>query len=185
MTGTMLLEALHEAAERGVRVRLLLDDNGTSGLDDELSTPGRAPWSSRSGCTTPSRCAGPPLGYVTDFSRLNRRMHNKSFTADNQATIIGGRNVGDEYFGAASGVLFTDLDVLAIGAAVNDVSTDFDRYWASDSAYPVDRLLKQPAPGRLEALAQTATQVERSPEAAVDAAAMRSCLSSGSCWWAS
>ena len=53
------------------------------------------------------------IGYVTDFSRLNRRMHNKSFTADNQATIIGGRNVGDEYFGATDGVLFADLDVLA------------------------------------------------------------------------
>lgn len=173
MTGTMLLEALHEAAERGVRVRLLLDDNGTSGLDDELSALDAHP-NIEVRLYNPFVLRWPkPLGYVIDFSRLNRRMHNKSFTADNQATIIGGRNVGDEYFGAASGVLFTDLDVLAIGAAVNDVSTDFDRYWASDSAYPVDRLLKQPAPGRLEALAQTATQVERSPEAAAYAAAMR------------
>jgi len=173
MTGTMLLEALHEAAERGVRVRLLLDDNGTSGLDGELSALDAHP-NIEVRLYNPFVLRWPkPLGYVTDFSRLNRRMHNKSFTADNQATIIGGRNVGDEYFGAASGVLFTDLDVLAIGAAVNDVSMDFDRYWASDSAYPVDRLLKQPAPGRLEELERAATQVERSPEAAAYAEAMR------------
>ena len=65
-----------------------------------------------------------------------------------------------------SGVLFTDLDVLAIGAVVNDVSTDFDRYWASDSAYPVDRLLKPALPGELDALEEQAAKVERSPEAA-------------------
>ncbi|WP_156124339.1 phospholipase D family protein [Achromobacter sp. RTa] len=173
MTGTMLLEALHEAADRGVRVRLLLDDNGTSGLDDELSALDAHP-NIEVRLYNPFVLRWPkPLGYVTDFSRLNRRMHNKSFTADNQATIVGGRNVGDEYFGAASGVLFTDLDVLAIGAAVNDVSVDFDRYWASESAYPVDRLLKKPAPGRLDELEQAATQVERSPEAAAYAEAMR------------
>ncbi|MGY6270767.1 phospholipase D family protein [Achromobacter denitrificans] len=173
MTGTMLLEALHEAADRGVRVRLLLDDNGTAGLDDELSALNEHP-NIEVRLYNPFALRWPkPLGYLTDFSRLNRRMHNKSFTADNQATIIGGRNIGDEYFGAASGVLFTDLDVLAIGAAVNDVSVDFDRYWASESAYPVDRLLKKPAPGRLDELERAATQVERSPEAAAYAEAMR------------
>ena len=141
MTGMMLLEALHEAADRGVRVRLLLDDNGTSGLDRELAALDGHP-NIEVRLYNPFALRWPKtLGYLTDFSRLNRRMHNKSFTADNQATIIGGRNVGDEYFGAANGVLFTDLDVLAIGAAVQDVSADFDRYWASDSAYPVARLL--------------------------------------------
>lgn len=173
MTGTMLLEALHEAADRGVRVRLLLDDNGTAGLDPVLSALNEH-------ANIEVRLYNPfvlrwpkPLGYVTDFKRLNRRMHNKSFTADNQATIIGGRNIGDEYFGATTDVLFTDLDVLAIGAAVNDVSMDFDRYWASDSAYPVDRLLKPAEPGALQALAQQASKVERSPEAAAYAEAMR------------
>jgi putative cardiolipin synthase len=81
------------------------------------------------------------IDYVIDFQRVNRRMHNKSFTADNQVTVIGGRNVGDEYFDAAAGMLFVDLDVLAIGPVVAQVSSDFDRYWASDSAYPLDRLL--------------------------------------------
>ncbi|HEV3409632.1 MAG TPA: phospholipase D-like domain-containing protein [Chthoniobacterales bacterium] len=69
-------------------------------------------------------------------------MHNKSFTADDQATIIGGRNVGDEYFGAAEGLLFVDLDVIAVGPIVTEVSTDFDRYWACDSSYPLDRIVQ-------------------------------------------
>jgi putative cardiolipin synthase len=86
------------------------------------------------------------LDYVTDFARTNRRMHNKSFTADNQVTVIGGRNVGDEYFDAAAPMLFIDLDVLAIGPVVTQVSADFDKYWSSDSAYPLDRLLP-PRPG--------------------------------------
>ena len=63
-------------------------------------------------------------------------MHNKSFTADNQATIVGGRNIGDEYFGAGDGVLFADLDVIAVGPVARQVSSDFDRYWASESACP-------------------------------------------------
>lgn len=173
MTGTMLLEALHEAADRGVRVRLLLDDNGTAGLDKLLAALDAHP-NIEVRLYNPFVVRWPKfIGYLTDFRRLNRRMHNKSFTADNQATIVGGRNIGDEYFGAANGVLFTDLDVLAIGAAVNDVSTDFDRYWASESAYPVDRLLKPAAPGELAALAQSASAVEKSPEAAAYAEAMR------------
>ena len=70
---------------------------------------------------------------VTDFARLNRRMHNKSFTADNQAAIVGGRNVGDEYFGADTPVAFSDLDVLAVGAVAPEVSKAFDAYWNSES----------------------------------------------------
>lgn len=173
MTGTMLLEALHDAADRGVRVRLLLDDNGTSGLDQTLSALDGHP-NIDVRLYNPFAVRWPkPLGYLTDFSRLNRRMHNKSFTADNQATIVGGRNIGDEYFGATHGVLFTDLDVLAIGAAVGDVSADFDRYWSSDSAYPVSGLLKKAASNELDELEADAATVERSPEAAAYAQAMR------------
>ncbi|MFX8813305.1 phospholipase D family protein, partial [Acinetobacter baumannii] len=65
---------------------------------------------------------------AADFMRLNRRMHNKSVTADNQVTIIGGRNVGDEYFGAAGEISFADLDVIAAGPVVRAVSDDFDLY---------------------------------------------------------
>lgn len=131
----MLFDALRQAADRGVRVRLLLDDNNTSGLDALLAALDAHP-------KIEVRLFNPfvfrdarALGYVTDFSRANRRMHNKSFTADSQATIIGGRNVGDEYFGAADDVLFADLDVLAVGPVVQEVSKDFDRYWNSNSSY--------------------------------------------------
>ena len=143
MTGTMLFEALHEAATRGVRVRLLLDDNNTSGSDPVLQAL-------HSHENIEVRLFNPFMvrqlrwpGYITDFSRLNRRMHNKSFTADNALTIIGGRNVGDEYFGATDDVLFADLDILSAGAAVQDVSDDFDKYWHSASAYPFDRVVRQ------------------------------------------
>ncbi|MCC7326189.1 MAG: phospholipase D family protein [Burkholderiales bacterium] len=86
------------------------------------------------------------LNFLTDFTRVNRRMHNKSFTADNQATVVGGRNIADEYFGAGGGLTFADLDVLAVGPAVQEVSTEFDVYWNSASAYPASGLVGPPAP---------------------------------------
>lgn len=141
VTGAMLFEALRRAADRGVRVRLLLDDLNTGALDavlaaldahDHIEVRLFNPFAHRS-----LRA----VDYLTDFRRVNRRMHNKSFTADNQVTIIGGRNIGDEYFDAGAGVLFVDLDVLAVGPVVPQVSRDFDRYWASASAYPLAGLL--------------------------------------------
>lgn len=172
-TGMLLLDALRGAAERGVRVRLLLDDNGTGGLDAELAALDTHP-NIEVRLFNPFVVRKPKaIGFLTDFRRANRRMHNKSFTADNQATIVGGRNVGDEYFGATDGVLFADLDVLAVGPVVRDVSLDFDRYWASDSAYPVDRVLPPVAPNRLREFASAASVVERYPTAAEYVAAIR------------
>jgi putative cardiolipin synthase len=164
MTGTLLFHALHDAADRGVRVRLLLDDNNTPELDPILA----ALDSHRNievRLFNPFVIRKPRFGYFTDFFRANRRLHNESFTADNQATIIGGRNVGDEYFGATAGVLFVDLDVLAIGAAVPQVSDDFDRYWNSDSSYPVDRLLPRVPVEQLGSLTAAAQRVEAAPQA--------------------
>lgn len=144
LTGTMLFKALYSAAERGVRVRLLLDDNNTAGLDPLLAALHQHP-------NIEIRLFNPFVvrkarfwGFITDFNRANRRMHNKSFTADNQATIIGGRNIGDEYFAAGSGMLFADLDVLAVGPVVKDVSRNFDHYWESPSSYPADLILPPP-----------------------------------------
>jgi len=141
LSGTLLIRELLDAADRGVRVRLLLDDNNTRGMDGLLAALDAHP-------SIEVRLFNPfvirdwrLLGYLTDFSRLNRRMHNKSFTADNQATIVGGRNVGDEYFGAGAHTAFADLDVLAAGPVAREVSAAFDRYWASDSAYPASLLL--------------------------------------------
>lgn len=112
MSGRLLFSALLAAAKRGVRVRLLLDDNNTPGLDD--------------------------------FSRLNRRMHNKSFTVDGVVTLVGGRNIGDAYFGAGEEPLFSDLDVMAIGPVVEDVADDFARYWYCKSVSPLQQVLDVP-----------------------------------------
>lgn len=163
LTGTLLLEELLEAAERGVRVRLLLDDNGTLGLDTELAALAQHP-NMEVRLFNPFVVRRPKwLGFVTDFPRANRRMHNKSFTADNQATIIGGRNIGDEYFGATEGVLFADLDVLSIGPVVEEVSNDFDRYWASGSSFPVEQILPAVSTDDLARLSQRAERIEQAP----------------------
>ena len=166
VTGTLLLEELHAAAERGVRVRLLLDDNGTAGLDTELAALHTHP-SIEVRLFNPFAVRSPKaIGFITNFSRANRRMHNKSFTADNQATIVGGRNVGDAYFGAGDAVQFADLDVLAVGAVVNDVSMDFDRYWSSGSSYPVDLILPEVDSAVLQDLKTTADNMAGSEDAA-------------------
>ncbi len=164
-TGTLLFDALHDAAERGVRVRLLLDDNNTSGLDPYLAVLDAHP-------NIEIRLFNPFvqrdwrwLGYLTDFSRLNRRMHNKSFTADSLVTIIGGRNVGDEYFGASNEIAFSDLDVMAAGPVSTLVSQDFDRYWQSLSSYPANQLLAQASSDDKEAFAAAVEQIKNSAAA--------------------
>ena len=142
-TGTLLFEALWRAAGRGVRVRLLVDDNNTAGLDDTLAALDAHPKIEVRLYNALTRRRVRALNYVTDFRRLNHRMHNKSFTVDNQATIVGGRNVGNEYFGAGDAVVFTDLDVLAVGPVVREVSGAFDRFWNSASATPAGHLLRR------------------------------------------
>lgn len=147
LTGTLLLDALRRAADRGVRVRLLLDDNGTSGLDPEIAALNDHP-------NAEVRLYNPfnlrrlkQLSYAIDFFRLNRRMHNKSFTVDGTATILGGRNIGDEYFDTGPMAFYVDLDVLAVGQIVPEVSADFDRYWAAPSVHPVGPLVGKPPQG--------------------------------------
>ena len=164
-TGTLLLQALVAAADRGVRVRLLLDDGGTSGMDGMLAALALHP-QIEVRLFNPFVVRKPkPLGYLTDFGRANRRMHNKSFTADNRVGIVGGRNVGDEYFGATDGVLFSDLDVLVVGPVVPEVSQDFDRYWASPSAYPAQTILPAVGTTELQALGTEAKRIEESEAA--------------------
>ena len=164
-TGHLLLDELRRAADRGVRVRLLLDDGGTAGLDTQLGALDQHPQIEVRLFNPFAQRTPKALGYVTDFSRTQRRMHNKSFTADSQASIVGGRNIGDEYFAATDGVLFADLDVVAMGPVVADISHAFDQYWASASAYPAASLLP-PLPDYAVARAYEAlaTEVQR-PEA--------------------
>jgi putative cardiolipin synthase len=169
LTGSLLMDAVRAAARRGVRVRLLLDDNNTPRLDAWLRALDAEP-------NVEVRLFNPfphrglrVLDYLGDFARVNRRMHNKTFTADNQVTLVGGRNVGDAYFAAGADLLFVDLDVLAIGSVVPEVSRDFDRYWASASAYPLAALLPalppagDPAPVDAAAGDAYREEVARSP----------------------
>lgn len=163
-TGLILLEELHNAAQRGVRVRLLLDDNGISGLDSDLAALDALP-------EVEIRLFNPfilrtpkPLGYVFDFARLNRRMHNKSLTADGAVSILGGRNIGDVYFGFGSGVQFIDADVMVAGQAAADIGADFDRYWHSGSSHPVDRIVGSPPEGALDRLVSNAKDAANSAD---------------------
>lgn len=166
-TGTLMLNELFAAAERGVRVRLLLDDNGITGLDNQLNRIDRHP-NIEVRLFNPFVIRNPKwLGYFTDFSRVNRRMHNKSFTVDNMVTISGGRNIGDEYFGATDAELFTDLDMLCVGAVVDAVSRDFDLYWKSDSAYPSSKILLPTEPTVLDQLDSEKLSAEQQERAAV------------------
>jgi len=165
-TGTLIFEALWQAAERGVRVRLLLDDQNTGGLDPTLAALDAHrnievrlfnPFVSRSFRFR---------DYAGSFARLNRRMHNKSFTADNQVAIVGGRNIGDEYFEAAASVAFTDLDTVVEGAVVRDVSAQFDAYWNSASAYPLASLVPPADASGAAAVREAWSKLGGSPEAA-------------------
>ncbi len=165
ITGSLLYRALLDAADRGVRVRMLLDDTNTIGLDDKLAALDAHP-NIEVRLFNPFVIRSPRfVGFITDFSRANRRMHNKSFTVDNQATIIGGRNIGDEYFGAATDVTFSDLDVLAIGPVVQEVSSDFDLYWASRSSYPASRLIDSVGREGTARLDHQLSQLLEEPEA--------------------
>jgi len=162
--GYLLFQALWQAAERGVRVRLLLDDLNTKGLDPTIATLDAHR-------NIEVRLYNPVvnrdnrmLNFVTDFSRVNRRMHNKSFTADNQATVVGGRNIADEYFGAGGGLTFADLDVLAGGAAVSEVSKEFDVYWNSASAYPASGFVGAPMADGIARLEAKFAAIHADPE---------------------
>lgn len=137
----LLADGLIDAADRGVRVRILLDDALTSGLDRHMSAIDAHP-------NIEFRLFNPfvsrqsrALDGVTDFKRINRRMHNKSFTVDNQVTIIGGRNIAEEYYAINPKVNFGDLDVLAFGPVVREVSDMFDEYWNHRVAVPVQNVV--------------------------------------------
>ena len=143
----LLLQGLRDAARRGVRVRILLDDFNTAGADAQVlrlsfekniemrlfnPLPG-----SRGSLLTRA------LGSLHDASAMQKRMHNKLFLADNAWGIAGGRNLGDAYFGDSQTSNFVDLDVLAAGRIVRDMSASFDRYWADKLAYPVETLVSK------------------------------------------
>ena len=139
-SGVLLFDALARAAKRGVRVRLLLDDNGVRGVDRYLAAL-NAQDNFDIRLFNPSTVRRPKMaGYVFDFFRMNRRMHNKSLIVDGAATIIGGRNIGDEYFDIGE-AFYVDMDVLAIGPIIRDVGSVFDQYWNSASVFGVEDII--------------------------------------------
>lgn len=139
-----MIRSLREAAARGVRVRLLVDDVYTSGEDDvllamtglptvevRLFNPfpgGRGAWLTRF------------MASAWEFHRVDRRMHNKLFVADNAAAIAGGRNMADPYVMNAAGRNFIGMDVFAVGPVVRDFSSAFDLYWNSEMVFPVQSI---------------------------------------------
>ena len=137
--GRILVKELLDAADRGVRVRLLLDDIGVGAANDDgfLLLDAHPQVSVRLFNPIALRNSR-MLGLVANAFRLNRRMHNKSMTADNLLTVVGGRNIGNEYFTLDELVNFADLDVLALGPVVDQVSEHFDAFWNSDAAFPLD-----------------------------------------------
>lgn len=151
-TGRQFLRLLRDAAVRGVRVRLLLDDLYTAGLDELLDGLAAHP-------NVEVRLFNPfPAGRdgfysrffasLTAFDRLQRRMHNKLYIADGALAVIGGRNIANEYFDVDAAANFIDLDVLAAGEVVRQTASTFDSYWNSEVVFPLDAIV--PPLGRPE-----------------------------------
>ena len=172
--GRLLLGAVLRAADRGVRVRLLIDDVGAAPDDRTLLVLDAHPNIEVRLFNPIATRSAKALWMISDFSRVNRRMHNKSITADNQITIVGGRNIGDEYFEASAVMNYGDLDALAIGAAAAAVSARFDRYWNSPIVYAITELRHDsPASGDLERAAAALRAFEQQQRDARYAQAMR------------
>ena len=153
VTGYAFIDSLLCAADRGVRVRLLLDDFFTMGYDVGMAALDSHPNFEVRIFNPFARRSARAMDGVTSYSRINRRMHNKSFTVDNQITLIGGRNIAAEYFGINRDKNFGDLDVVGIGPVVGEVSDMFDAYWNSITAAPIPAFAKMPEDLAAELLA--------------------------------
>ena len=146
-SGHYLANRLLAAADRGVKVRVMLDDINLNEREDLLVTLDSHPQVEiRVFNPIPSRKGVSKwLNVLGDFSRLNRRMHNKSFTVDGALSIVGGRNIGDEYFDLSEDINFRDRDVLVMGSVVSEIQKSFINYWDSRWSYPVELLGGEPS----------------------------------------
>lgn len=141
--GIVLAERLMRAADRGVRVRMLLDHVTTKKTDFKFARMDFHP-------NIEIRVFNPfankrfrSLEFVFSLERLNHRMHNKAFIVDNAIAIVGGRNIGNNYFGVDAAANFRDLDLAAVGPLVQDVSRSFDQYWNSEFAVPISAIVDE------------------------------------------
>ena len=145
LVGRLFIDELIKASERGVRVRLLIDDMAINNSEQDIGFANLD--------TLPNfevrifnpfgRNVSRLSQFLTRFGSVTRRMHNKTFTVDKQVSIFGGRNIGNEYFDADPDLIFSDLDVMSVGAVVDDISISFDKYWNSDVSYPINNLVEQ------------------------------------------
>lgn len=142
-TGKILAERILRAADRGVRVRMLLDDINTADSDFKFARMDFHP-------NIEVRLFNPfanrrfrTLNFLANISRLNHRMHNKAFIVDNAIAVVGGRNIGDDYFGVDTVSNFRDLDLLVVGPVVKDISYSFDKFWNSEWAIPASAIIKE------------------------------------------
>jgi len=145
-SGHYLANRLIAAADRGVQVRVMLDDINLNEREDLLASIDSHPQIEiRIFNPIPSRRGAVKwLNLLGDFSRLNRRMHNKSFTVDGVLSIVGGRNIGDEYFDLSDEINFRDRDALVMGSVVTNIQASFSEYWNSRWSYPVKLLGGKP-----------------------------------------
>jgi phosphatidylserine/phosphatidylglycerophosphate/cardiolipin synthase-like enzyme len=160
-----LLRAVREAAERGVRVRILLDDFHSTGRDAVVMRMALVPnvemrmFNPLAGARASTM--GRFLNSIEDAARIQQRMHNKLFIADNVLAVAGGRNLGDAYFGKHNKGNFIDLDVLVAGPLVQDLSRSFDAYWNNERAYPVQSLVTAKELDQIREQARAESKAER------------------------
>lgn len=143
--GALALHALIRAADRGVKIRLLIDDNNAKSTEGIFLALAQHP-NIEVKLFNPYRFRKyRALDMILDLKRINRRMHNKSFIADHQAALIGGRNMTNQYYNVSDNYQFSDVDVMLVGTAVKDISHSFDEYWNHEYAYKVQEVVKQSA----------------------------------------
>lgn len=176
-TSQLLLHRVMLAALRGVRVRLLVDDLYAAGRDFDLAAFAAHP-NVQVRVFNPFAHRGPLglphlLEFLADPGRLNRRMHNKLWIADNAVAVVGGRNLGDEYFDAQESVNFCDLDLLAAGPVVAQASRSFDEYWNDERSVPIGAFADAPDAGRMQEFERTIESALERFHATPYAAALR------------
>jgi putative cardiolipin synthase len=136
-TGRIVVDHVMKAADRGVRVRLLIDDPYYKASDPVKAALDAHPNVEIRLFNPLKNRSWSILDFLVDFGRVNRRMHNKLMVTDNATAIVGGRNIGDIYNGVNTIANYRDLDVLAVGSVVRDLSGLFDRYWNSSLSVPI------------------------------------------------
>lgn len=163
--GQLMLKDLWEAAERGVLVRFLLDDfNNNPKLDELLAHFDAHPNIAVRLVNPASQRRWRFVNFLTNPQRMNRRMHNKSMTFDGRISILGGRNIGNEYLNNGDQSQFADLDVLLIGPVVADIAKSFDDYWDAGFSYDIGTLMDKPQGDFLSALEVDVNRKQRASE---------------------